>query len=285
MLKMKGSTRPELTTEVQRVRAKEAVVRRYSQNPFCNPNYTPPGYGLSDSTSNGTQDKTYPRRWANAKPGSSTSGNQTQRTTMKTLIKAGASRLTPSQLVDKSDYVVGKMTGNLAFATPSPSLAAISAANTALKDALEAANSRASEAIAAKNQAARTVRALLTDLARYVNSVAEGESTIALSSGFDAALPPAPIVLVAPAELRARMSAFAGAIDLSWPGVRGSRLYEVQMSATPDNEASWQTVGTTTRRRFVKTGLPANVLYSFRVFASGALGEGPMSEIASAKAA
>lgn len=204
---------------------------------------------------------------------------------MKTLVKAGATRLNPSKLVDKTDYVVGKMTGNLAFATPSPTLAVITDANTALKDALEAANSRASEAIAAKNKAARTVRALLTDLARYVNSVAEGDSAIALSSGFDAALPPAPIVLVAPAELRARMSAYAGAIDLSWAGVRGSRLYEVQMSATPDVAASWQTVGTTTRRRFVKTDLPANVLYSFRVFATGALGEGPLSEIASAKAA
>lgn len=204
---------------------------------------------------------------------------------MKTLIKAGASRLTPSDLAVKTNYVVAKMTGNLAFATPSPDLATVTAASTALENALEAAKSRASEAIAAKNEAARTLRALLTDLARYVNSVAEGDSAIALSSGFEAALPPAPIVLAAPAELRARMSAYAGAIDLSWARVRGSRLYEVQMTATPDVEASWQTVGTTTRRRFVKTDLPANVLYAFRVFATGALGEGPMSEIASAKAA
>ncbi|QQR87833.1 MAG: fibronectin type III domain-containing protein [Flavobacteriales bacterium] len=203
---------------------------------------------------------------------------------MKTLVKAGATRMKPDELVSKTDYVVGKMTGNLAFANPSPTLAAMTDASTALSDANKAANSRASEAIATRNTAARTLRAMLSDLARYVNSVAEGDSAIALSSGFDAVTPPAPIVLVAPADLRARMSAYAGAIDLSWAGVRGAHMYKVQMSSTPDAPASWQTVGTATRRRFTKTDLPANVLYSFRVIALGALGEGPDSEIASAKA-
>ncbi len=205
---------------------------------------------------------------------------------MKTLIKAGVSRLSPSDLAVKSNYVVGKMTGNLAFATPSPTLANVNAAIATLDAALEEAKSRASAAIAAKNTAASELRSLMTDLARYVNSASEGDSDIALSSGFDAVLPAVSIPMVAPADLSARMSPMAGSIDLNWPGVRGARMYKVYMNTgDPSVEGAWQLVDLVTRTRYTKAALVANVLVHFRVSAVGALGEGPASEIVAAKAA
>ena len=210
----------------------------------------------------------------------------THNTTMKTLIKAGVSRSTPDQLVGTSNYVVGKMTGNLAFATPTPTLASIATVMTTLVDAIEAAKSKASAAIAAKNTAARTLRSMLADLARYVNSASNGDSNIALSSGFEAVQQSSAIAMVAPAYLLARMSSFAGCIDLDWPGVRGAHMYQVYMTmGDPNLESGWQVVGVKTQSRFTKTGLEANVLVHFRVTAVGALGEGPTSEISAAKAA
>ncbi|MEO8068884.1 MAG: fibronectin type III domain-containing protein [Flavobacteriales bacterium] len=205
---------------------------------------------------------------------------------MKTLVKAGVSRSTPGQLVGISNYVVGKMTGNVAFATPTPSLASISAATTTLQVAITAAESRATEAIAHRNTAASALRTLMADLARYVNSASNGNSDTALSSGFDAVAPRSPIAMVAPAYLKVRTGDIEGSLDLNWPGVRGAHMYQVYMTLSDAPVAKdWQVVGVTTRSRFTKTDLVANKPAHFRVTAVGALGEGAASEIVTGKAA
>ena len=74
------------------------------------------------------------------------------------LIKAGLSTLKAAQVVNKSEYVESKMTGNANFPTPSPTLVELTAARTNLVAALSAAESGAHADIAKKNQSVKTLR-------------------------------------------------------------------------------------------------------------------------------
>jgi len=203
------------------------------------------------------------------------------------LIKAGLSTLKPAQVVNKCQYVEEQMTGNVNFPTPSPTLVELTAARTNLVAALAAAESGAHAEIAKKNQSVKQLRDLLTKMARYVNSVAGGDVDKAVSSGFDLAKTPEPLdKLEAPVELSARMSDYAGRIDLRWDRVRGARMYQVYMCMGNVAEGGeWTVVGVCSRAKFEVTDLEANKFFSFRVTALGRIGEGPASEIVTAKAA
>lgn len=202
------------------------------------------------------------------------------------LIKAGLGRMKSAQLVAKSDFVEGKMKGNTNFPTPSPSLTDLTAARTALVAAVAEAESGAHAAIASKNAAVAHLRDLLTKMARYVNSVAGGDVDMAVSSGFELAKRPDPIdKLSAPLDLRARMSDHTGRIDLRWTGVRGGRLFRVYICDGDPAKGEWKPLDYVTKGKYTVTGLESHKLYAFRVTALGRVGEGPASEIVSAKAA
>lgn len=202
------------------------------------------------------------------------------------LIKAGLRTLSPAQVVSKSEYVENRMNGNANFTTPSPALADITAARVQLVDALRDATSGAHEAVARKNAAVKQLRDLLTQLSRYVNSVAGSDVDKAVSSGFDLSKTPDPVDrLDAPQELEARMSDYAGRIDLRWDGVRGARMYQVYMCAGDPATAPWTVVGQCSLTKFQVKDVEPNRFFSFRVSALGRIGEGPGSDIAQAKAA
>lgn len=203
------------------------------------------------------------------------------------IVKAGLGKLKAPDLVGKSAHVEESMTGNANFPTPSPSLADLSAARVALVDAIKLAESGAHAAIATKNVAAKTLARLLTNMARYVNSVASGDPAMAVTSGFDLAKRPDPIdKLEAPTQFEGRTAAIAGEIDLRWKGVHGARMYFVYVcDGDPANGGTWRNIGMCTKARFVAQGLETNKYYAFRVTAAGRVGEGPVSEVVTAKAA
>ena len=201
------------------------------------------------------------------------------------LVALTKQRLTPDQLVGKAGYVVDEMTGNAEFATPIPSLAAVTAAQQTLVQAIEDAKSFSRSSIVAKNAAAEALRVLLSDLAAYVNITAE-DLNAAVSSGFEQAKAPSPIKVIAPESLTARTSDTFGAADLHWTRVDGSRMYKVYITEGEVNDASeWNAVADTTRSRFTVTGLKRSAYYSFMVTAVGAHNESAGSPTATAKAA
>jgi len=202
------------------------------------------------------------------------------------LIKAGLKSLKAAEVVSKSEHVEAKMTGNANFTTPSPALADIAAARVALVNALKDAVGGAHEAVARKNAAVKNVRNLLTQLSRYVNSVADNDVDKAVSSGFELAKTPDPVdKLEAPQELEARMSDYEGRIDLRWDGVRGARMYQVYMCSGDPATGPWNVVGQCSATKFQVKDVEPNRFFSFRVSALGRIGEGPGSDIAQAKAA
>ncbi|HQW05933.1 MAG TPA: fibronectin type III domain-containing protein [Flavobacteriales bacterium] len=204
------------------------------------------------------------------------------------IIKAGLSGLRVADLVGKTKHVISKMTGNVSFASPSPSLAEVSATLAILEAAIPAAQDRSSSAIATKNSTAKKLHGQLVQLARYVNSVAGGDIDMAVRSGFELAKVPDPIdKLEAPSNFNGHTGTIAGEVLLRWKGVRGGRLYYTyKCDGDPTNaESTWTLIGTTSKARITVKGLITDKQYSFRVSAVGAVGEGPMSEKVTAKAA
>ena len=203
------------------------------------------------------------------------------------IVKAGLKGLNAAELVGKSTHVENEMTGNVSFASPSPDLTEVNAARTALVAAIAAAQGGAHAAIATKNEAAKKLSGLLVQLARYVNSVAGGDVDMAVSSGFELAKLPDPIDrLDAPTRFEGSTSAIAGRVELRWKGVRGARMYQAYIcEGDPTTDGTWAPVGMTSKARLTVQGLTTDKKYSFRVAALGTIGEGPLSDTVTAKAA
>jgi len=202
------------------------------------------------------------------------------------IIKAGLTGLKAPNLVAKSAHVEEAMTANANFATPTPSIAELTAARIALTAAIMEAQSGAHAAIATKNEAAKTMARLITALSRYVNSATD-DVTIAVTSGFGLAKKPDPVEqLEAPTNYVGNTGTLAGEIKLRWKGVRGARMYQTYIcDGDPSTDGVWRPAGLSSKGRITITGLITDKLYSFKTAALGVVGEGPLSEIATAKAA
>jgi len=203
------------------------------------------------------------------------------------LIKAGTTGLNAEGLIAKAEFVEGKMTGNVNFTTPNPTINAVTAAREALVQAVAQAESRATADIATRNELAAELRVMLVNLARYVNNVAGGDVDKAVSSGFDLAKKPEPSTsLAAPSKLEVRASDFEGAVDLIWKSVADARMYQVYMNAgDPTEAAKWTMVLVGSRAKARITNLVPGQYYSFRVTALGRIGEGPASDVVGGRAA
>lgn len=202
-------------------------------------------------------------------------------------LKAGISGLKDGALIAKSRNVVAQLTGHVAvFATPNPALPAVTGAI----DALDAARSEAETGnhhAYGEVRAARTaLKGVMSQIAEYVANIAAGDETIMLLAGFEARKKREPQPLPeAPASLKALTSAFSAAVDLLWESAP-CRSYLVRMCSTdPDQPgAEWIYVATSTKRRITIGQLEPGKLYRFMVYAVNATGQGPASEIGTARA-
>jgi hypothetical protein len=89
-----------------------------------------------------------------------------------------------------------------------------------------------------------------------------------------------------PAKFEASQGAIQGQVDMRWKKVRGARMYIVYIcDGDPANGGTWKNAGMSSRGRFTATGLVTDKAYAFRTSAVGVIGEGPVSETVTAKAA
>ena len=73
---------------------------------------------------------------------------------------------------------------------------------------------------------------------------------------------------------------------MRWNGVKNRRLYVVwYTTGDPHDPASWKLLLQLSKHYHTAEHLTSDVVHFFRVSALGALGEGPMSDVASAKPA
>jgi len=203
-------------------------------------------------------------------------------------LKLGFSRITFSALVEKGRNCVAMLTGNAAFATPVPALAAITAACDRLALANERYGFTRSRLDLAERQTAfAELKALLKELGGYVQAVSEGDKDLILSAGFEVEKQRTPVgELPPPQDLRALVTMYPGILELLWKGVRGRGIYEVWIcEGDVKDPAAWSLHALTTKNRLTVEGLKSNSTYGFKVIAQGAAGASPASDVAIAKAA
>jgi len=187
-----------------------------------------------------------------------------------------------SALVSDTSTIIGKMTDNPIYPTPSPALADVSAALNAFNLAIAAAADGGVSLTLAKNARRAELVSLLRTLAVYVQLASKGDLQTLLSSGFPAqkqgrtpvgpvAVPNAPVVAQGPVS---------GVLKATTSPVYGASLYNwsVALASAPDTDVqSAQTTGA--RAEF--DGLTPGQVYVICLNAVGAAGASDWSDYGS----
>lgn len=203
-------------------------------------------------------------------------------------VRLGTARITPTALVEKGRNHVTMLTGNAAFATPTPTLVVLTAACDALDTANQAYDfNRGKTEKETRDKAFGELKDLVRELAGYVQANCNNEKDLILSTGFDVRKLSTPLGLrPAPGDVRALVSPYPGQLEVRWNGVRGRLLYALYITAIdPLDPAGWKLLAQTSRNRYLVEGLESNTVYTFRLQTIASAGVSPMSDLASAKAA
>ncbi len=203
-------------------------------------------------------------------------------------VRLGFTGVTPVNLVEQGRNHVVMLTGNADFPTPTPTLAAVTAACDALDVANQAFDfNRGKLEKQTRDTAFRALKDLIRELGGYVQANCNGDKDLILSTGFNPRRPSDPLgPLAAPQNIRAIVSAYPGRLDVRWNAVYGRSLYQLYMTdKDPLDPTQWKLQLQSSKNRHIIEGLVSNNVYTFRVVAIGAAGASPVSDIASAKAA
>lgn len=169
------------------------------------------------------------------------------------------------------------------FPSPDPELEVLEGLASDFIAKHEVASQRGSALqISQKNESRAALLAGLRRLAHYVNGIAEGRTSLLLSTGL--VLVSAAKRLVAPGvteRIRLRDGALRGQMRLDFQAVKDAWEYEVNVgeSVLGDPDMEWtRTFGTTSSRGNILTDLTAGVIYHVRVRARNGRGIGDWSE-------
>jgi Fibronectin type III domain len=198
-------------------------------------------------------------------------------------IKLNLGSMTIAEKIAKAQQIVTALTENASFPTPSPALAAITAAINALNTAFsEARTARhtAKEKTATQNQKEALLDQLLTQLAAYVESVAGTNEPMILSVGMDTRSspvfqtgPPSP-----PQNLTPTAGDRDGEIDLSWEPLSTAKSYVIDQSLEAVTGTSCSHSGVSTKSSYTAAGLVSGTRYWFRVAAVSNTGQSGWSD-------
>lgn len=174
---------------------------------------------------------------------------------------------------------IAEMAGNANFPTPSPTVLAFQAVYDdycAKLTAFQQAALAAEAATVLKEAARVAISQALNDRGNYVQTTSGGDEAKILSSGFGVRAQPAPVgPLPAPVDFMPSMGDVPGEVDLSWSAVRGARTYVIECREQ-GTTGPW-TSKVATKSRASVAGLTSGKIYTFRVAAVGAAGQGPWS--------
>lgn len=172
-------------------------------------------------------------------------------------------------LVNHGYRAVDNMTNNPFFPEPNPTVAELMQATQEYQQALYDAEGRDQKLVSVKNDKRAILRKLLTQMAEYVNSVARGDRTKLLSSGFRLARNREDgDELKAISELEVQLGG-PGEATIRVKRVAGAKAYNHEYTTgVVTNESVWVTK-TIVEPLCTFKGLQPGVKYSFRVIAIG----------------
>lgn len=181
--------------------------------------------------------------------------------------------------------IVQEMKKNGKFNSPSPDLATLANAASALEaayNAAQAARANAKEQTSIMNQKVSMLESLVMQEASYVQSVSCGDKATIESSGFSVRTDPARIgQLEAPTHLKVLPGLSDGTVNISWKKVRGARAYNIERATDSQHGLEWANVFSSSKTRAIVNSMSSGQRYWFRVAAIGAAGQGAWSHAVS----
>ncbi|MDQ6624178.1 MAG: fibronectin type III domain-containing protein [Verrucomicrobiota bacterium] len=176
-----------------------------------------------------------------------------------------------SVLITFLRYVITKMTGNVSFPNPMPTLAVLAAATDELEIKTQAALNGGRIEMAARRAAEATALSLARQLGNYVESQANGDLEVLLSSGFEAVRAPSPSVIPAtPDNQNLSYTGISGQLLFRFTGDYNVRNFSVQHAENADGP--WTDHGLSTSTRVLLEDLTPGKTYWARASANGAAG-------------
>jgi len=187
---------------------------------------------------------------------------------MQTKIKKTYKYSSDSNLLKLGSRVAQNMKNNVNFPNPTPAQTAIETACQDFQSSLNLAGRNDRTLSSAKNDKKAVLAGLLDELAKYVTTVANGNKTILLSSGFD----------VTGVKSNQDLQPIVGLdVEVGLPGqatttikrVTGAKAYVHEYTPDPITPNSVWTSETVTDRQHTFGNLQSVVKYWFRVSAIG----------------
>ena len=201
----------------------------------------------------------------------------------KPRVLVGFPSMKDGELMIAASTIVAAMTDNVNFPNPSPDLSTITDLRDDYADRLAASSKRgAPEDFALKDESKAVLAEALQQLGHYINSVAKGQLSILLSSGFPTngpdTPPQAPVMV---GNVRLSDGRQSGQARLDFGKVRGVRIYEYQYRKAdiPDEPWSERLPTTSSRDNIIAPLIPATY-YEVRVRAVNTHGIGDWSQSA-----
>ena len=172
-------------------------------------------------------------------------------------------------LVNIGYLAVDSMTDNTHFSNPSPALADVKKVTQEYQVALYDASKRDQKLVSIKDDKRAVLRTMLTQLAGYVNSIANGDRTVLLSSGLPLARGKGEPKALAPID---KLEVDISAVEQATTRIKkvtNAKAYIHQYTIGGNtNESQWVS-RTITEPWCTFTGLQPGVKYAFRVIAIG----------------
>lgn len=184
-----------------------------------------------------------------------------------------------SELDTTTHAIISGMTGNAAFPTPAPPLAAIQSALAGFNEALGTAKDGGKAETAAKNAARLELAAQVRTLGQYIEDTADGNLEHLLSSKFPLQKERAPLdIQPAPANLRLKQGRISGSAVATCEVVPHRVIYEWQ-HATGQNPTDWLNGPPTNSARTEFNGFPPGTWLNVRARVRVPAGAGNWSGI------
>ena len=193
------------------------------------------------------------------------------------------SRMKDDELMVTSNTIIGAMTDNTHFPTPSPGLDELQGLLDDFSTKLAVARKRGSpEDTALKNESREPLVDMLRKLGYYVNREADGHLSTLLSSGFPTNSPSGPSLIPLAVEgVQLRDGRQSGQVRLDFVKQRGTLLYEYRYRDITDGESLWSDrFSTSSSRGNIIAPLTVGRNYEVQVRAVNTQGPGDWSNSA-----
>lgn len=202
------------------------------------------------------------------------------------VVKAAIGFLTTAgddQLIGDVQSAINGLTNNPSFATPAPTLAAVTTALGAFTTALADAVNGGRQMTVIKNARRAELVSLMRQLASYVTVTSDGDMAKLLSSGFPYQKPVRTPVgkLPAPDAPTLRLSVKSGQLDVSISPIYGAASYNWRL-ALASAPTTFVQNAQTTGGRYTFDGLTPGQTYNVEVNAVGSFGPSDWSDASTA---